>query len=194
MSQCLDPECECNNEEEFDHDAAMFSGEGDVEEQAAISPSPDDANKDGSTYLVDLTTSEQTTLNKLFGSPIEVWCKYGGDHLYVRYFYFNVKRQRVAFFYLDQLPGCCGVGLVHDFYVPRTRDSNNVWPEMQVAIMKIVERIAKKAEYTVLMLTDNHYDQFGKDLLLQHGWEEIYGFKSRKTRAQVYMVVKKLEY
>ena len=79
------------------------------------------------------------------------------------------------YFSVNQLPGCCGAAIVHDFgygAVP-----NAVLPEA----VGIMERIAELAGYTLIMLTEVDDQSVFNATLEARNWKAIKDFVNART-------------
>lgn len=89
-------------------------------------------------------------------------------------------------FYLSQIPGCCGIVVLHD-----SGGGASNKQQFAKAVMTLATRLAIEANYSQLMITDNYVDRFGKDTLLKEGWTEMFKpFCNRNSGNTVYGLIK----
>ena len=80
-----------------------------------------------------------------------------------------------ASFSIEQLPGCCGVAVSHDFNVP-----DDLWP----VVNKLMQQLAYDADYTLLVCTQRVSHKGYVKAMNSGGWERR-EFKSRGTGNRV---------
>lgn len=84
---------------------------------------------------------------------------------------------------LSQLPGCCGVGVIHDMYGSGTRSG------LGKLLLEITEEVAKEI-YGVVICT--HIHGTASQYLESKGWVTAQVFTNPNTSNTVYMLTKQL--
>lgn len=113
--------------------------------------------------------------------PKSEYCSPGQFSLYK-------NEKYIANFYLQQLPGCCGVCISHSNYIsPHYRNKG-----LGRLLNRMRQQIAWDSGYTIMLCTDRKANVPQQKILKKTGWEEVSAFKNRRTQNDVGVHVKKL--
>lgn len=92
--------------------------------------------------------------------------------------YGNVAfNDRVAFFQLSGMPGCCGVCVSHGASVYSQYRNKGLGTLLQLLRMDI----ARVNGYTVMLCTDRADNTYQNKILSKNGWPKIYDFTNKRT-------------
>lgn len=101
---------------------------------------------------------------------------------------YGTYRDWWAQFYMSQLPGCCGVSVMHNLIVKENYRDLGVEEYFQ----KERETLCKDSGYSVIMATMVETDPKQLLMYLGRGFKKIYSFVNKRTNHLVHILVKNL--
>lgn len=91
------------------------------------------------------------------------------------------EKSTLGYFYLEQLPGCCGV------IVLNTMQVCHGYTHLGIGLLlnELAKEIAKVHGYTVMLATDKHNNLPQRRILMKNNWVDVHQFVNKRTENTV---------
>lgn len=86
------------------------------------------------------------------------------------------EKSTIGYFYLEQLPGCCGVIVLFNMSVGALTRLG-----IGTLLNELAKEIAKVHGYTVMLATDKHVNIPQRKILAKNNWKDIHQFRNKRT-------------
>lgn len=105
----------------------------------------------------------------------------------------TVETQRNAVrFFLRQLPGCCGVAIVHSGYSYYYRLTPEIKEVFSKAAISLAEELAKEGRYSILICSDIPRGFFYPVVSKDSSWSSLVSKISKKTNNEITLFSKNI--
>lgn len=88
----------------------------------------------------------------------------------------------------EELPGCCGALVIHDFDVDE-EDNADIW----TMGLRLAEEYAREHRYSMIIATHLKKNKAYQEAIKSRKWEEASDFKNRRTSNEVTINVKRIK-
>lgn len=96
----------------------------------------------------------------------------------------------VCYFYLREMPGCCGILVSYHMYVyPKYKKMGIAW-----VLQDVKEKIARNNGYTIIMCTTRLDNEIENHILEKSGWKIVDSLQNRRTLNHVLIWKKEVKY